>query len=350
MKSVSVFPRIRMYHSQTRSRNLLSKILKPINEQPRLGSGSKKPKKLEDMSANSHRMLVDYGLIRQCHQGSYAYLPFALRSLAKLEHMIDQELSEIGCQKLLLPTMTDGDLWKKSGRWKTVEDELFKLKSRKEHDFVLGPTFEEAVSHLIANLGGFIPYKSCPLKLYQISTKFRDEMRSKFGLIRSREFIMKDLYTFDVSAQSAEETYEEVRHVYDKIFTRLKVPYMSVQGDTGVIGGKISHEYHFISDIGQDELVICENCGHGSNKELAAVDDIDVCPKCSSAQLRKSKGIEVGHTFLLGDKYSKIFGARFMQVKLAYFKLLPNLSRTFFNSHFSDQLPFPNWLQTIKEP
>ena len=97
---------------------------------------------------------------------------------------------------------------------------------------------------------------------------------------------------------------------------------MSVQGDTGVIGGKISHEYHFISDIGQDELVICENCGHGSNKELAAEDNIDICPKCSSAQLRKSKGIEVGHTFLLGDKYSKIFGAKFMQVKLAYFGVL----------------------------
>ena len=224
---------------------------------------------------------------------------------------------------------------------------------------MLGPTFEEAVSHLIANLGGFIPYKSCPLKLYQISTKFRDEMRSKFGLIRSREFIMKDLYTFDISVQSAEETYEEVRHVYDKIFTRLKVPYVSVQGDTGVIGGKISHEYHFISDIGQDELVICENCGHGSNKELAAEDNVDICPKCSSAQLRKSKGIEVGHTFLLGDKYSKIFGAKFMQVKLAYFGVLSLCQiylESFFNLHFSDQLPFQNWprdahqLQIIKEP
>ena len=287
----------------------MSKVLKPLNELP---PGQKKPQKFEEMSAKSHRMLVDYGLIRHCHQGSYAYLPLALRSLSKLEHLIDSELSQIDCQKIMLPTMTDGNLWKESGRWGSVQDELFKLKSRRGQDFVLGPTFEEAVTHLIANLTNYVSYKSCPLRLYQVSTKFRDEMRSKFGLLRSKEFIMKDLYTFDISHEAAEETYAQVRKVYEKIFSRLKVPYVSVQGDTGSIGGTISHEYHFISDVGQDELILCEKCGFGSNKELATEDVI--CPNCANTQLTTSKGIEVGHTFLLGDKYSKVFGAKFMQV------------------------------------
>ena len=294
----------RMYHTENKSRALLSKILKPLNELP---PGQKKPQKFEEMSTKSHRMLVDYGLIRHCHQGSYAYLPLALRSLTKLERLIDSELYKIDCQKILLPTMTDGNLWKKSGRWKSVDGELFKLKSRKDQDFVLGPTFEEAITHLIANLTNFVSYKSCPLRLYQISTKFRDEMRAKYGLLRSKEFIMKDLYTFDVSHEAAEETYAQVRDAYDKIFSRLKVPYVSVQGDTGSIGGTVSHEYHFISDVGQDDLLLCKKSGFGINKELATEEEMN------NTELTPSKGIEVGHTFLLGDKYSKVFGAKFMQ-------------------------------------
>ena len=146
-----------MYHTEKRGRALLSKILKPLNELP---PGQKKPQKFEEMSTKSHRMLVDYGLIRHCHQGSYAYLPLALRSLSKLERLIDSELYKIGCQKILLPTMTDGNLWKKSGRWKSVDGELFKLKSRKDQDFVLGPTFEEAITHLIANLTNYVSYSN----------------------------------------------------------------------------------------------------------------------------------------------------------------------------------------------
>ena len=301
----------RLYHNEMKGRNLLSKVLKPLNEYRHLKVGDKQPKKVEEMSAKSHRMLVDYGLLKPCHQGSYAYMPFALRSLAKLEKLIDEELSQIDCQKIMLPSMTEGNLWKKSGRWKLVDDELFKLKTRRGHDFVLGPTFEEAVTELIANLGK-IPYKSCPIRLYQISPKYRDEMKSKFGLIRSREFIMKDLYTFDTSVEAAKNTYSQVRSVYDKIFNRLNVPYVSVQGDTGSIGGTVSHEYHFISQIGQDELVLCQNCGYGANLELIT-DGGKICPSCGNSELQISKGIEVGHTFFLGDKYSKIFGAKFIQ-------------------------------------
>ena len=238
----------------------------------------------------------------------YAYLPLAIRSIVKLNQLIDQHMQEIHAQKILLPTMTDGVLWKKSGRWDSVNDELFKLKNRHEQDLILGPTYEEAITSLVASVG-IISERMLPLKLYQISTKFRDEMKSKFGLIRSKEFIMKDLYTFDASHETAMKTYMEVMDVYSKLFQTLNIPYICVDGHTGSIGGTLSHEYHFISEIGQDELIICQNCGFGNNVELH---DNEKCLKCDSSDIKRTKGIEVGHTFFLGDKYSKIFKAKFM--------------------------------------
>ena len=189
---------VRSFHNDVKSRNVLSKVLKPVNEISVSQTIEKGlvPKKYEEISSKSSRMLLDYGFIKQSYPGAFTYLPFAQRSIKKLENLIDSHLSEIGCQKILLPTMTEGELWKKSGRWKLIQEELFKLKNRHHKDFVLGPTFEESITSLMANLGT-APLKSLPLKLYQISTKFRDEMRPKFGLIRSKEFIMKDLYTFD---------------------------------------------------------------------------------------------------------------------------------------------------------
>ena len=172
----------------------------------------------------------------------------------------------------------------------------------------------QAITNLVAN-DGVIPLKSLPIRLYQISTKFRDEMRTKSGLIRSKEFIMKDLYTFDIDAEHAEETYESVREAYKRIFHTLQVPYVSVLGDTGSIGGSLSHEYHFLSDIGQDDLLICQNCERGFNEEMQISSEDYKCSKCDGQYIEKKKGVEVGHTFLLGDKYSKIFKAKYMPKK-----------------------------------
>lgn len=301
---------IRCYHNSKQSvrRKLMSNLFQPLNEIPQRSlEQDKLPKKFEEFAAKSHRMLTDFGLIRSCHPGSFAYLPLALRSIEKLNRLIDFHMEEIGAQKILLPTMTDGTLWKKSGRWNLIQSELFRLKNRHDQDFVLGPTFEESITSLVASIGS-VPWKSLPLKLYQTSSKFRDEKRSKYGLMRSKEFIMKDLYTFDADIKHAEETYNQVRHAYDKLLASLNVPYVSVQGDPGAIGGSFSHEYHFLCDIGDDQLVMCNNCGSGINQELG---EVNQCTKCQSSDLKSAKGVEVGHTFLLGDKYSKLFKAEF---------------------------------------
>lgn len=289
------------------SRHLMSKLFKPVNhENPNMKSDSKK---MEEMLSKSHRMLVDYGFIQPAHNGAYVYLPLALKSLSKIEALVDDHLQKIDGQKILLPTMTDADLWKKSGRWNLMKDELFKLKNRHNHDFILAPTYEEAITHLLSSIGNISP-KSLPLRLYQISSKYRDEMRCKFGLIRSKEFIMKDMYSFDKDINAAQDTYHQVQQVYEDFFKSLGVPFICVEGDTGAIGGSISHEYHFISDIGQDDLIICQSCGHGANVEI--VQDPKQCSKCSSCDIERSKGIEVGHTFLLGDKYSTCFNAKLL--------------------------------------
>ena len=177
------------------------------------------------------------------------------------------------------------------------------------------PVAFQAITNLVAS-DGVIPLKSLPIRMYQISNKFRDEMRTKSGLIRSKEFIMKDLYTFDVDVEHAKKTYESVREAYKKIFDTLQIPYVSVLGDTGSIGGSLSHEYHFLSEIGQDDLLICQNCERGFNVEVRASSEDYKCSKCDGLQYtEKKKGVEVGHTFLLGDKYSKIFKAKYMPKK-----------------------------------
>ena len=292
----------------TEARHLVSKLHLQFNDV----DPKKSPKKHDEISSKSHRMLVDFGLIRQQHNGSFALLPLMHKSLQKLQKLIDEQMFKIGANKMLLPTMTDGGLWKKSGRWKLIEDELFKLKNRHDQDFVLGPTYEEAITQLIASYG-IVSSKDFPMKFYQISSKFRDEKRAAFGLIRSKEFIMKDLYTFDATLENARDTYELVNESYKELFDKLAVPYAKVQGETGAIGGSLSHEYHFLSPIGQDDVIKCLDCDYSSNLELLK----EQSPQCSrtnlsvsQCNLQTSKGIEVGHTFLLGDKYSKIFKAR----------------------------------------
>jgi len=285
---------------QKRTKFTLSNYFQPFDVIPFNQSKVFNPQQ----ESTSARLLASYGIVRQAGPGTYHLLPLGLRAVNKLESLIDEELQKVGCQKVAMPHITQGNLWKRSGRLETMGPELISFKDRHSRAQVLSPTHEESVTSMLASLPG-MSGRELPVRLYQTGVKFRDEIRPKFGLIRANEFIMKDLYTFDRDMVEAKKTYEEVTEAYRNIFNRLGVPFAVVAGDAGQIGGHLSHEYHYPAAIGQDTLLMCKVCGSGSNVELG---EREVCDKCGG-QLDMTKGIEVGHTFLLGDKYSKPFKA-----------------------------------------
>lgn len=262
-----------------------------------------------EMTCKSQRLMQKAGLIHPSNPGCYYYLPATVRSMEKLVRVIDQEMQGIGGQKLDMPSLCSADLWKTSERWDLMGKELFRLKDRHGADYCLGPTHEEAVTTLVAHQAT-LSYRQLPLLLYQITRKFRDEPKPKFGLLRGREFYMKDMYSFDVSEEAAYETYESVCQAYTRLFARLGLQCVQVQADTGNIGGKLSHEFQLPADIGEDRLLVCGNCSFSANVETISSDRTD-CPQCKTGTLVESKGIEVGHTFYLGKKYSHIFNATF---------------------------------------
>ncbi|KAF9163194.1 hypothetical protein DFQ26_002851 [Actinomortierella ambigua] len=215
----------------------------------------------------SQQLLLRAGMMRQSSSGIYSMLPFGLKSLVKIEAIIDEELEDIGCQKLAMPNMLPAENWKKTGRWETAGPEMFKLKDRKGAEFLLAPTHEEEITTLIGK--EVQSYRQLPIRVYQVTRKFRDELRARSGLLRGKEFLMKDLYTFDVSEEEARKTYDEVVEAYRRIMTRLGVPYAVAEADTGNIGGSHSHEFHILSRVGEDSLLSCSSCGYTSNEERA---------------------------------------------------------------------------------
>ncbi|KAI9209729.1 prolyltRNA synthetase putative [Polychytrium aggregatum] len=212
-------------------------------------------------------LLLRGGFIRQSSSGIYSFLPLGLRVLNKLERIIDEEMQSIGGQKLALPLLLGTHAWKKSGRWKPAGTEMMNIKDRKGTEMILAPTHEEEITQLVAS--EISSYRQMPLRLYQIGKKYRDELRPRLGLLRGREFIMKDMYSFDVSEQDALTTYDEVRGAYDRILTRIGLPFVSAEADSGEIGGDRSHEYHLISPVGEDTVLTCGNCGYVANEERA---------------------------------------------------------------------------------
>lgn len=284
---------------------LVSRLYQPSNLRD-VGQDSRLP---GEMTCKSQRLMQQAGLIHPSNPGCYYYLPATVRSMEKLVRVIDQEMHAIGGQKLDMPSLCSADLWKTSERWDLMGKELFRLKDRHDADYCLGPTHEEAVTTLVAHQAN-LSYKQLPLLLYQITRKFRDEPKPKFGLLRGREFYMKDMYSFDVSEEAAYETYESVCRAYTRLFARLGLRCVQVQADTGNIGGKLSHEFQLPADIGEDRLLVCGSCSFSANVETLASDRTD-CPQCKTGTLVESKGIEVGHTFYLGKKYSHIFNATF---------------------------------------
>ncbi|KAM7388107.1 hypothetical protein PAMP_024308 [Pampus punctatissimus] len=296
--------------ASTHSRNikptlLVSRLYQPSN----LRDVGQDNRLQGEMTCKSQRLMLQAGLIHPSNPGCYYYLPAAVRSMEKLVRVIDQEMQGIGGQKLDMPSLCSADLWKTSERWDLMGKELFRMKDRHGADYCLGPTHEEAVTTLVAHQST-LSYRQLPLLLYQITRKFRDEPKPKFGLLRGREFYMKDMYSFDVSEEAAYQTYESVCQAYTRVFARLGLRCVQVQADTGNIGGTLSHEFQLPADIGEDRLLVCGNCSFSANVETMSSDRTD-CPQCKTGTLVESKGIEVGHTFYLGKKYSHVFKATF---------------------------------------
>ncbi|KAI0136247.1 hypothetical protein BJ170DRAFT_677128 [Xylariales sp. AK1849] len=216
---------------------------------------------------DAHSKLIRAGYLRQSHAGIFHMLPLGQRVQEKLERLIDKHMLEVGASKVSLSSISSQALWEKTNRLEGYGPELFRLNDRKDTPYLLAPTHEEEITSLVSKLVS--SYKNLPLRLYQIGRKYRDEMRPRHGLLRSREFLMKDLYTFDATAESALQTYAEVRAAYSRLFDELKLPYLVAEASSGDIGGDLSHEYHLPSSYGEDSVMSCDSCAYVANEELA---------------------------------------------------------------------------------
>ncbi len=215
----------------------------------------------------SHKLMLRGGFIRKLASGIYTYLPLGLASIRKFEAIIREEMERSGAHEVLLPMVQPADLWHESGRWQKYGSELLRFKDRHGRDSCLGPTHEEVITDLIRN--NVHSYRGLPVNLYQIQTKFRDEIRPRFGLMRGREFVMKDGYSFDASDAEAEKTYQKMKEAYIRIFTRCGLKFRVVEADTGTIGGSYSHEFMVLADTGEDTVVTCTSCDYAANLEKA---------------------------------------------------------------------------------
>ncbi|WP_353094274.1 proline--tRNA ligase [Tissierella praeacuta] len=217
----------------------------------------------------SHKLLLRSGMMRKLVSGVYSYLPMGYRVIRKVEKIVREEMDKAGSQELLMSAIQPKEIWEATGRWDNFGPEMFRLKDRNSREFCLGPTHEEYFTKLIKD--EVRSYKQLPLNLYQIQTKYRDEKRPRFGLMRCREFIMKDSYSFDVDEEHMRKAYDIMWEAYDNVFTRLKLKYKVVQGDTGAMGGKISHEFMAMSDVGESLVAYCDHCDYAATDEKAEV-------------------------------------------------------------------------------
>lgn len=215
----------------------------------------------------SHQLLLRAGFIRKTSGGIYTYLPLALKVLHKIEEIIRSEMNSAGGQEILLPIIQPKELWEKTGRWSVYGDEMFRLKDRHSREFALGPTHEEIITALVD--ADVHSYRELPLLLYQIQNKYRDEIRPRFGLMRGREFIMKDLYSFDLDEDGLDISYQKMYKAYKAIFSRLKLQYRVVEADSGAIGGNNSHEFMVLAESGESVIVYCDSCDYAANVEKA---------------------------------------------------------------------------------
>jgi len=220
-----------------------------------------------DAEIDSHKLLIRAGLARKVAGGLYAYLPLGMRALRKIQQIVREEMDRAGALEIVSPILQPAELWRTTGRWDTMGPNMFKLRDRGEHEFALGPTAEEVFTDLAKGLVS--SYRQLPVTIYQIQWKFRDETRPRFGLMRSKEFLMKDAYSFDVDAEGADKSYWNMYHAYERIYKRCGLKAVPVQADGGDMGDSLTHEFHVLADAGEDGIAFCEGCGYAANLEKA---------------------------------------------------------------------------------
>jgi prolyl-tRNA synthetase len=266
----------------------------------------------KDEEAINVQLLIRAGFIDKLMAGVYTFLPLGLRVLKKIENIIREEIEAIGGQEILMPTLQPKNNWAQTGRWETY-DSLFKFTSfYSKNEYVLGPTHEEIVSPLMKNF--IFSYKDLPLYVFQIQNKFRDEKRAKSGLLRGREFLMKDLYSFHRDENDLDKYYEKVKAAYFRIFKRVGLGKLTVL--TFASGGtfsKYSHEFQTLSPVGEDKIYLCEKCQVAINQEI--IKEQNSCPKCGNKNLKNERAIEVGNIFKLKTKYSSPFNLKYRDEK-----------------------------------
>jgi len=229
-----------------------------------------------DAEVVSHQLMVRAGMIRKLTSGTYTYLPAGLRAIRKVEAIIREEMNRAGAIEILMPAVQPAELWQESGRWEHYGRELLRFRDRHDREACFGPTHEEVITDLVRK--EIHSYKQMPINLYQIQTKFRDEIRPRFGIMRAREFIMKDAYSFDVDEEGANRSYEVMYEAYSRIFRRCGLRFRAVEADTGTIGGRYSHEFMVLAETGEDQIVNCTACSYAANLERAEVRPNDAPP------------------------------------------------------------------------
>jgi prolyl-tRNA synthetase len=271
-------------------------IVKPLKDAPR------------DADTANHRLLVQAGFVRQLMAGVYTYLPLGLKVLDKISEVVREEMDLIGGQEVLMPMLHPAENWKKTGGWENI-DVLFKVKSRTERDYALGQSQEEVVTPLMKE---FInSYRDLPASVYHIQWKFRDELRSKSGILRGREFLMKDMYSWHENEKDFEEYYKKVKQAYIKVFKRLGLVAKVTEASGGSFTDKVSYEFMILTNAGEDDILYCPVCEFCVNTEIAKSKMGDECPGCRQEKLLKDRASEVGNVFDLGRKYAKDFDLQY---------------------------------------
>ncbi|MDB9959213.1 proline--tRNA ligase [Gammaproteobacteria bacterium] len=257
----------------------------------------------------SHKLMLRAGMIRRVASGIYTWLPLGLKVLRKIETIVREEMDSSGAQEVLMPMVQPKELWEETNRWEKMGPELLRIQDRHNRDFCLGPTHEEVITDLIRN--NVKSYKELPLNIYQIQTKFRDEVRPRYGVMRGREFLMKDSYSFNQDEACLQETYLTMRDTYKKIIERIGLDYKIVAADSGAIGGDASEEFHVLAETGEDTIAISDASEYAINTELLLKEGEDIASlegkpsPDGKGVIQIKKGIEVGHIFQLGKVYAE---------------------------------------------
>lgn len=265
----------------------------------------------DEQSANA-KLLEQAGFIRKHMAGVYNFLPLGLRTLNKIVEIIREEMNQIGGQELLMSTLQPRELWEKTGRWQTLGEEVMYQFKSGTADIGLAITHEEVITELVSK--AVQSYKDLPIYLYQIQTKFRNEARPRFGLVRGREFLMKDLYSFDISEEAHQQFYKQCWEAYLKAFERVGFKVKAVEASGGVFSKEYSHEFQVLTPSGEDEIVYCESCDFAQNREVSGLKQDNPCPRCGN-KIQVSNGIEVGNIFHLGTRFSEPLGLSFTDEK-----------------------------------